>query len=55
MPDPIPVVIVGRLAVDVRWAGQGPGSSLLRDAALKALKAAELAGARARDQKLFRS
>lgn len=47
MPDPVPVVVLGRLAVDGRWSGKGLGSALLRDAVLKACKAAELAGTRA--------
>lgn len=47
MPDPVPVVVLGRLAVDGRWSGKGLGSALLRDAVRKALKAAELAGSRA--------
>lgn len=32
MPDPIPVVILGRLAVDLSAQGRGIGTSLLRDA-----------------------
>jgi predicted N-acetyltransferase YhbS len=36
MPDPIPVTLIGRLAVDRRCAGQGLGANLLRDAALRA-------------------
>ena len=47
MPDPIPVMILGRLAVDRVWQGQGLGSALLRDAVLRILNAAEIAGVRA--------
>ena len=47
MPDPIPVMVLGRLAVDRRWQGQGLGRGLLRDAVLRSLKAAEIAGIRA--------
>ena len=47
MPDPIPVVIIGRLAVDKAWQGRQLGASLLRDAALRTLKAAEYIGIRA--------
>jgi GNAT superfamily N-acetyltransferase len=44
MPDPIPVMVIGRLAVDSRWQGQGIGRALLRDAILRTLSAAEIAG-----------
>ncbi len=47
MPDPIPVMILGRLAVDVSVQGQGIGRGLLRDAILRTLKAAQIAGIRA--------
>ena len=47
MPDPIPVVVLGRLAVDQAWHGKGVGTGLLRDAVLRTLQAAEIAGIRA--------
>ena len=47
MPDPVPVMILGRLAVDREFQGQGIGSGLLRDALLRTLHAAEIAGIRA--------
>lgn len=47
MPDPIPVMVIGRLAVDRRWQGQGIGQALLRDALRRTLQAAEIAGIRA--------
>lgn len=47
MPDPIPVMVLGRLAVDQEWQGQGLGLDLLRDAILRTLQAAEIAGIRA--------
>jgi GNAT superfamily N-acetyltransferase len=47
MPDPIPVMIIGRLAVDVRHHGHGLGYGLLRDALLRTLQVAEQAGIRA--------
>lgn len=47
MPDPLPVILIGRLAVDIRFAGQGLGASLLQDAVLKSVEAARLVGARA--------
>ena len=47
MPDPIPVVLIGRLAVDSAFQGSGLGAGLLQDALLKSIEAARLVGARA--------
>ena len=47
MPDPIPVMVLGRLAVDRSFQGQGIGAGLLRDAILRTVQAAEIAGIRA--------
>jgi GNAT superfamily N-acetyltransferase len=47
MPDPIPVVLVGRLAIDRAWQGKGLGADLLRDAVLRTLGAAQAIGVRA--------
>lgn len=47
MPDPIPVVVLGRLAVDIAWQGRRLGSSLLADAVRRALQAADAVGVRA--------
>jgi predicted N-acetyltransferase YhbS len=47
MPDPVPVIVLGRLAVDRTFHGQGVGSGLLRDAILRVVGAAEIAGIRA--------
>jgi GNAT superfamily N-acetyltransferase len=47
MPDPTPIVLLGRLAVDRGWQGRGLGGDLLRDAVLRTLSAAELIGVRA--------
>ena len=47
MPDPIPVMILGRLAVDKSFQGQGVGAGLLRDAVLRTVQAADIAGIRA--------
>ena len=47
MPDPIPVMIIGRLAVDQNWQGKRIGKALLRDAILRTLQASEIAGIRA--------
>lgn len=46
MPDPVPVMILGRLAVDQAFQGQSIGAALLRDAVLRTLQAAEIAGIR---------
>lgn len=46
MPDPIPAMVLGRLAVDRNHHGSGLGKALLRDAALRTLQAAQLAGIR---------
>ena len=60
MPDPVPVMVIGRLAVDRTHQGRGLGRGLLRDAALRTLQAAQIAGIRAilvhaisEDAKLF--
>lgn len=45
MPNPLPVVVLGRLAVDDTWSGRGVGGGLLKDAVLRSLQAAELIGA----------
>ena len=37
MPDPLPAMLLGRLAVDRRYHNQGLGSALLRDAMLRTL------------------
>lgn len=47
MPDPIPVILLGRLAVDQNYQGLGIGKGMLRDAFFRARKAAELSAARA--------
>lgn len=47
IPDPIPVILIGRLAIDSRFQGRGIGADLLRDAVLRTLQAAEIAGIRA--------
>ena len=43
-PDPVPVMVLGRLAVDQGWEGRGIGRAMLRDAILRTLGAAEVAG-----------
>ena len=47
IPDPVPVMIVGRLAVHNDFQGRKIGPALLRDAVLRTLQAAEIAGIRA--------
>jgi GNAT superfamily N-acetyltransferase len=47
MPDPVPVMVIGRLAIDLRYHGRGIGSALLKDAVLRTAQAAEIAGIRA--------
>lgn len=47
MPDPIPVMVLGRLAIDRSCQGQGLGKALLRDAILRILQAAKIAGIKA--------
>ncbi|MEG2567041.1 MAG: GNAT family N-acetyltransferase [Acinetobacter sp.] len=46
MPDPIPVVVLGRLAVDTTLHGQGIGRALVRDAGLRVIQVAETIGIR---------
>lgn len=47
MPDPLPVVVLGRLAVDVNHQRKGIASGLLRDAFQRTLEATRGVGARA--------
>ncbi|MFB2567070.1 GNAT family N-acetyltransferase [Rhizobium sp. IMFF44] len=46
MPDPIPVAVLGRLAIDQSYQGRGIGRALVRDAGLRLLNAAEVLGIR---------
>jgi GNAT superfamily N-acetyltransferase len=47
MPEPIPVMVLARLAVDRTHQGTGLGAALLKDALLRTLSAGEIAGIRA--------
>jgi GNAT superfamily N-acetyltransferase len=47
MADPIPVMVLGRLAVDRGFQRRGLGKALLQDAIFRTLQAAEIAGVRA--------
>jgi GNAT superfamily N-acetyltransferase len=44
---PVPVMLLARLAVSTSWQGKGIGPGLLKDAMLRTLQAAEIAGIRA--------
>jgi GNAT superfamily N-acetyltransferase len=46
MPDPIPVVLLGRLAIDNSWQGKGIGRALFSDAAMRVSQAADTIGIR---------
>lgn len=46
MPNPIPVVVLARLAVDKDWQGRGIGRGLFRDATLRVAQAADVIGIR---------
>lgn len=47
MPDPIPVIILARLAVDASFRGKGLGADLLHDAVRRCYRVAENIGVRA--------
>ena len=47
MPEPIPVILLGQLAVDLGYQGRGLGGDLIIDTSRRALAAADLIGARA--------
>lgn len=47
MPKPLPVMLLARLAVDLRYAGQGIGTGMFQDALLRTLQAADIVGIRA--------
>ncbi len=44
MPDPLPILLLGRLAVDKRYHNQGIGQALLRDAMLRSVNVSGDAG-----------
>ncbi|MEX0957546.1 MAG: GNAT family N-acetyltransferase [Rhizobiaceae bacterium] len=44
---PVPIMLLARLAVSSDWQGKGIGAGLLRDAVLRTLQAADIAGIRA--------
>jgi GNAT superfamily N-acetyltransferase len=47
MPEQVPLLLIGRLAVDGKWRGQGLGSQLLADALKRCLAVSNIAGVRA--------
>lgn len=46
MPNPIPVVVLARLAVDQAYQGRGLGRALFRDSAQRVVNAADVIGIR---------
>jgi len=46
MPEPIPVVVLGRLAIDRSLQGQGMGRALVKDAGQRIIQAADAIGIR---------
>jgi GNAT superfamily N-acetyltransferase len=44
---PVPVILLGRLAVDRAWQGRGLGAALLQDALRRVLAASDVVGLRA--------
>jgi GNAT superfamily N-acetyltransferase len=46
MPEPIPVAVLGRLAVDRAYHGRGLGRALFRDSGLRVMQAAQAIGIR---------
>ena len=41
---PVPVMLLARLAVSSQWQGRGVGAGLLRDAVIRTVRAADIAG-----------
>lgn len=46
LPEHVPLLLIGRLAIDTQWCGRGLGSALLADALRRCLAASEIAGVR---------
>lgn len=47
LPDPIPAILIGRLAVDLRFRGLGLGTTFLQHASIKALQVSHQIGSAA--------
>lgn len=45
--NPVPIMLLARLAVSTAWQGRGLGAGLLKDAMRRTLQAADIAGIRA--------
>lgn len=46
MPDPVPMAILGRLAVHQEWHGHGLGAALLQNAVIRTMQASGILGIR---------
>ena len=46
MPQPIPAMLLARLAVDLRYINQSIGTSMLQDAIMRTFRVADIAGVR---------
>jgi GNAT superfamily N-acetyltransferase len=47
MPDQVPLLLIGRLAIDRQYQGKGLGADLLLDGVRRCLEVSEIAGVRA--------
>lgn len=47
MPDPVPAILIGRLAVDLQFRGHGLGASLLQNAFVRAVQVSHQIGSAA--------
>lgn len=46
-PDPVPCLLLGQLATDTAWSGQGIGTGLVKHALQRCVNAASMIGGRA--------
>jgi GNAT superfamily N-acetyltransferase len=44
MPDPVPMILIARLAIDQNWQGKGLGAALLKDALLRIVQTSDQVG-----------
>jgi len=44
MPDPVPMAVLGRLAIDRLWQGKGLGAAMLQDAVMRSAQAGGIIG-----------